>query len=318
MPANRASDFALKRNPYGGEMFHQGARSTGGDLPSAFMPKIDLLLTKFVEVTSRRAHELLLRRAIVRSMLPCSLVVILDAQVLWVSAQKTSSLPTTLWFDRRNESFPVQEVLSAAKWEFGFDDPFVIPFPASLLEMDQENQIGAIEAISQSHIQSEVNRVQAQMKVVPINPIFGPASYAIDPRLTFVLMPFTEELTEIYQTFVKPVVESAEFDLVCRRADDVKSNRAIIQDIWKSLCEARFVIADLTGFNANVLYELGIAHTLGKETILIYQRGADVKFPFDLTHIRRIEYENNAIGGRSLETELRATMRAVIDATIRA
>ena len=299
-------------------MFHQGARSTGGDLDSAFMPKVDQLLTQFGEVTGRRMRELGLRRAMVRSTLQCSLVIILDAQTLWITAQKTSSMPTTLYFDRRTDTYPLQEVLSAAKWEFGFDEAFVIPFPAALLEVEPATRIGAIEAISQAHVQSEVNRVQAQMNVVPINPIFGPASYAIDPRLTFVLMPFTDELTEIYQTFVKPVVESAEFNLVCRRADDIKSNRAVIQDIWKSLCEARFVIADLTGFNANVLYELGIAHTLGKETILIYQRGADVKFPFDLTHIRRIEYENNAIGGRALETELRATMRTVINATVRA
>lgn len=299
-------------------MFHQGARSTGGDLDSAFMPKIDQLLTQFGEATERRMREIGLRRAMVRSTLQCSLIIILDAQTLWIAAQKTSSMPTTIYLDRRQDTYPLQEVLSAAKWEFGFDEPFVIPFPAVLLESDLATRIGAIEAISQAHVQSEVNRIQAQMNVVPINPIFGPASYAIDPRLTFVLMPFTDELTEIYQTFVRPVVESAEFNLVCRRADDIKSNRAIIQDIWKSLCEARFVIADLTGFNANVLYELGIAHTLGKETILIYQRGADVKFPFDLTHIRRIEYENNAIGGRALETELRATMRTVINATVRA
>lgn len=299
-------------------MFHQGARSTGGDLDSAFMPKIEALLTQFGEVTERRMRELGLRRATVRSMLQCSLVIILDTNTLWIAAQKTSSMPTTLYFDRRKDSFPLQEVLSAAKWEFGFDEPFVVPFPAGLLEIEPTTRIGAIEAISQAHVQSEINRVHAQMNVVPINPIFGPASYAIDPRLTFVLMPFTDELTEIYQTFVKPVVESSDFNLVCRRADDIKSNRAVIQDIWKSLCEARFVIADLTGFNANVLYELGIAHTLGKETIIIYRRGADVNFPFDLTHIRRIEYENNATGGRALENELRATMRAVIDSTVRA
>jgi hypothetical protein len=45
---------------------------------------------------------------------------------------------------------------------------------------------------------------------------------------------------------------------------------------------------------------------------------ANVKFPFDLSHIRRIEYENNALGGKALETELRATLKAVIDATVRA
>lgn len=130
-------------------------------------------------------------------------------------------------------------------------------------------------------------------------------------------MPFTESLTDIYQSFVKPTVELPDFGLVCRRADDIKSNRAIIQDIWKSICEARLIIADLTGLNANVMYELGIAHTLGKETVLIYQRGHDIRFPFDLAHIRRIEYDNTAIGGRTLEQELRATLSGILSPTIR-
>jgi hypothetical protein len=66
------------------------------------------------------------------------------------------------------------------------------------------------------------------------------------------------------------------------------------------------------------MYELGVAHTLGKETILIYQRGAEIKFPFDLAHIRRIEYENTALGGRTLEEELKATIEHVLAATVRA
>ena len=156
------------------------------------------------------------------------------------------------------------------------------------------------------------------MSIIQINPIFGPASYPVDPRLAFVLMPFTPTLTEIYQTFVKPTIEAPEFNLVCRRADDIKSNKSIIQDVWKSLCEARLVIADLSGLNPNVMYELGIAHTLGKETILIYQRGEEIRFPFDLAHIRRIEYDNNAIGGRKLEQELRATIAHILNPQIRA
>jgi predicted nucleotide-binding protein len=130
-------------------------------------------------------------------------------------------------------------------------------------------------------------------------------------------MPFASDLTSIYTTLVKPTVEDPRFGLVCRRADDIKSNKAIIQDIWKSVCEARLIIADLSGLNPNVMYELGIAHTLGKETILIYQRGENPKFPFDLAHIRRIEYANDAIGGMKLVDDLRATLESVLSPTIK-
>jgi hypothetical protein len=155
------------------------------------------------------------------------------------------------------------------------------------------------------------------MNIVQFNPIFGPASYTVDPRLVFVLMPFKDNLTKIYQTIIKPSVEALEFELVCKRADEIPSNRAIVQDIWKSICEARLILADLTGLNPNVMYELGIAHTIGKETILIYQQGDEIKFPFDLAHIRRIEYEDNAIGGRKLEQELRATLSHVLAPQLR-
>jgi hypothetical protein len=173
-------------------------------------------------------------------------------------------------------------------------------------------------AVARSHVQAEVQRADYQMNIIQINPIFGPASYAIDPRLAFVLMPFTNDLTEIYQTFIKPTIEAKDFGLICRRADDIKSNKAIIQDVWKSLCEARLVIADLSGLNPNVMYELGIAHTLGKETVLIYQRGKEITFPFDLVHIRRIEYDNNATGGKKLEEELKATLANILNPKVRA
>jgi nucleoside 2-deoxyribosyltransferase len=127
-------------------------------------------------------------------------------------------------------------------------------------------------------------------------------------------MPFTKpELTEIYQQVIKPTVENDSTGLICKRADDIKSNRVIMQDIWKSICEARIIIADMTGLNPNVMYELGIAHTLGKETILLNQKSNEaLSFPFDLSHIRRIEYENTATGGQALKTNLEATLKTVL------
>ena len=299
-------------------MFNAGTRSTGGDLEVSIRQKIDSLLVEFAGVVQRVASALRVRRAMVRSLISCNLVIILDSRSIWLMAEKSVSMPTTTYLDKRSREFPFDEVSTAARWEFGLENAFVLALPVDLLDQSSSQRSSALEAIAQAHVQSELNRVHAIMNVVPVSPIFGPASYQLDPRLVFVLMPFTEDLTNIYQSIIKPTIEAPEFTLVCKRADDIKSNRAIIQDIWKSLCEARLVIADLTGFNANVLYELGIAHTLGKETILIYQRGADVKFPFDLAHIRRIEYENNALGGKQLEGQLAQTIRALIDNQVRA
>jgi nucleoside 2-deoxyribosyltransferase len=76
-------------------------------------------------------------------------------------------------------------------------------------------------------------------------------------------------MTEFYQSKIKPSIES--LGMVVHKADELKNANFVMQDIWKSICEARIVLADLTGFNANVMYELGIAHTVGKDTVIIYQ-----------------------------------------------
>lgn len=301
-------------------MFHKGARTTGGNIPSEDMQKITALLDEFLDLTTTEVQQKRkLRRGFVRSQLPCSLMVVLDKENVWVAAQKQSGMPSTFTLDHRHNIFPIQEVYNAAKWEFGFDDPFVIAFPVSMLDQDTLQREDSLSSIVNSHIDSELHRVSIEMNVIQVNPIFGPPSYRIDNHLAFVLMPFADELTEIYTTFIKQTVESSHFSLVCRRADDIKSNRVVVQDIWKSICEARIIIADITGLNPNVMYELGIAHTLGKETILIYQQSEDeIKFPFDLAHIRRIEYENSATGGKKLEKDLKETLEHLLSPKIRA
>jgi len=300
-------------------LFHQGARTTGGNLPSDIQQKVTVLLDEFVEIVMKETQRRKLRRAVVRSQLTCSLIIVLDKENIWIAAQKQSGMPSTLTLDQRDNKFPIQEIFNAAKWEFGFDDTFVIGFPGNILDQETSEREAVISAIAKSHVESELQRVQTQMNVIQVNPIFGPASYRIDERLAFVLMPFTDELTKIYHTFIKPTVELKQFNLVCKRADDIKSNRSIIQDIWKSICEARIVIADMSGLNPNVMYELGVTHTLGKETILIYQRSdEEIRFPFDLSHIRRIEYENSAIGGRKLEKDLKETLEHILSSKLRA
>lgn len=289
----------------------------GGNLPNGITPKINTLLDEFLEFTVSEVRARQLRSAVARSMLLCSLVIIFDSETLWIAAQKQTGMPSTNMLDYRQEKFLAEEIFTAAKWEFGFDDPFIVAFPAPLLEQSTDQRKLALEAIARSHVESELQRVNAEMNTIQINPIFGPAQYRVDGRLAFVLMPFTEPLTKIYQTLIKPTVENPRFNLVCRRADDIKSNRAIIQDIWKSICEARVIIADMTDLNPNVMYELGVAHTLGKETILLYQRTAtDIKFPFDLSHIRRIEYDNTVPGAHVLENELSLTLESVLNVRV--
>src|SRR5262249_26790451 len=48
----------------------------------------------------------------------------------------------------------------------------------------------------------------------------------------------------------------------------------IMRSIWDHLCQASYIIVDLTGLNANVALELGIAHALGRNVLLVTQDAA--------------------------------------------
>lgn len=76
-----------------------------------------------------------------------------------------------------------------------------------------------------------------------------------------------EEWTSIFENLLKPAVETAGLDYVCRRSEATRGNiiGAIVQDLYGSYV----VIADLTDRNANVFYELGVRHALQNRSIIL-------------------------------------------------
>ncbi|MGB7954628.1 MAG: hypothetical protein WCF23_11665, partial [Candidatus Nitrosopolaris sp.] len=93
-------------------------------------------------------------------------------------------------------------------------------------------------------------------------------------------------LNKIYKNIVKPTIVSK--GLECLRADDYETNEAVMKDIWKAICQAQVVVAEMTGLNPNVMYELGISHTFWTPTIMMVQPSRRVKFPFDISQIREL------------------------------
>jgi hypothetical protein len=87
-----------------------------------------------------------------------------------------------------------------------------------------------------------------------------------------------------------------------------------MRDIWSAIHAARIVVADCTGRNPNVFYEIGLAHAIGRYTILISQSIDDV--PFDLRHLRIILYEYTPRGMEKFEKALIETMKSYASASI--
>ncbi|MEX2376138.1 MAG: Hsp70 family protein [Dehalococcoidia bacterium] len=144
----------------------------------------------------------------------------------------------------------------------------------------------------------------------PLGRVFGGGSFTLDAKLCFVLMPFTSSLEEVYQDHIRPTVEK--LGMVCERADEISEADLITRQIWEKINRARFLVADLTGRNANVFYEVGLAHAIGKEVILLTQNIEEV--PFDLRAIRCLAYSHTPRGARDLEKELTKWIESAIRA----
>lgn len=127
-----------------------------------------------------------------------------------------------------------------------------------------------------------------------------------DPKLVAAMMPFGAAFSPVQQALVDAATNAG---MMLKRADDIWINDHIIQDVVTLLCQASVVVCDLTNRNANVFYEMGIAHVLPRDVIMITQSADDV--PFDVGHIRHIRYLNNGEGLRKLTADVQARLETL-------
>jgi len=253
--------------------------------------------------------------------IPCPVydaVVVVDRKQchLVLRPSQTQGFAATRWLDRKEHSLTQREVMETARKVLFLTgpEPFYFSFSVDMLRLSEEEIKRHPDSLRLTRMLADnIGAYLLPTKNSPANSIWGDLTlFSVDPNLCFVIMPFEQDLDELYEQVIKPVVEKC--GLTCKRADEIKSTREVMDDIVESICRARVIVADLTWQNPNVFYELGIAHTLGKETILISQR-AITTIPFDLYHIRRIEYENTAPGGQKLKRDLVLTIKEILGIT---
>ncbi len=112
----------------------------------------------------------------------------------------------------------------------------------------------------------------------------------------FTLMPFGQEFSDVYMLIRDAVVEVEEnlsTNIECIRADEFIGPGKITDQIIKAIGEADIIIADISDSNPNVMYELGLAHTMGKAAIIITQDAQGS--PFDIAGFRMILYDRNRL-----------------------
>lgn len=125
----------------------------------------------------------------------------------------------------------------------------------------------------------------------------------------FIVMPFSS----LYQTEYEQIIQPAltELNILCVRGDEIYTKQRIMDDIWHSIRKCRFVLAELTGRNPNVLYEVGLAHAIGKPVIIITRNADDV--PFDLQDLRYLYYDvNDPFWGENLKKGIQNLAQKII------
>lgn len=126
----------------------------------------------------------------------------------------------------------------------------------------------------------------------------------------FVIMPFGADFDDLYEKIYAPVIRKVGLEPL--RADEIYDNRPIIQDIQNSIHNAKIILADVTGRNPNVNYELGAAHALNKEVIILTANSQDV--PSDYRHIKYIEYNRHDIDwNKKLSDAIEKTLHTVLN-----
>jgi hypothetical protein len=94
-----------------------------------------------------------------------------------------------------------------------------------------------------------------------------------------------EDSIQVFEEVIKAAC--GVLDIEAYRADDIDEPGEIPEQIFEALRDEELVIADLTGANPNVMYELGVRHVLGKCTLQIGEKG---RLPFDVSTIRTIQF----------------------------
>jgi hypothetical protein len=122
----------------------------------------------------------------------------------------------------------------------------------------------------------------------------------------FVLMPFEESFDDTYKLAIKPACEEA--GAYCERVDEQHVEGSIVDHIYKQIVTADLIVSDMTGRNANVFYETGYAHAIGKRVVLLTRNVKDI--PFDLAQYQHIVYEGSLL---QLKERLSARVRWMLE-----
>ncbi len=163
-------------------------------------------------------------------------------------------------------------------------------------------------ATAHSIILLELEELKSMARAAPPTLARPPEIQEVTPdrKYVFVLIPFDEDFDNIFWFGIRGAVEDA--DLYCQRADEIHFTGNVLDKINEEIRRADVIVAEMTGRNPNVFYEVGIAHTVGKPTVLLVQNAEDI--PFDLRPHNHLVYDPKKI--KELKARLCEMLNTII------
>lgn len=134
-------------------------------------------------------------------------------------------------------------------------------------------------------------------------------------KTCFIITPIGNSNSAIYRhingvirSVIRPCLEKAGFTKI-KAAHEINEIGSINTQVITSILDADLVVANLTGTNPNVMYELCLRHAIAKPVIHICEEGTDL--PFDIKDSRTIFYRNDMLGVDELKEALETMLREI-------
>ncbi|MBC7250303.1 MAG: AAA-like domain-containing protein [Anaerolineae bacterium] len=131
-------------------------------------------------------------------------------------------------------------------------------------------------------LEEEMRCFKTGSPVCPKNPV-------LDPNQVFIGMPFRPEFGDSYKYGIVPALEAV--GLYPWRASDAISNIDIMCKVCEGIQSSRYAVINISDWNPNVLFELGLAYGLSKITVIVKDKRSEV--PTDLAGMEYIEYASS-------------------------